>query len=262
MKISLAQMAVKTLEVEANLEKGARLIEEAAKEGSDLVVMPELWTTGFNMPGNVKIAQEHEQAHLQIAQLAKKHNIWITGSVLALNTEEKPSNAALLFSPDGEIVSSYRKMHLFSLVNEGDYLSPGNEIIQFDAPWGKTGFTICYDLRFPELFRNLAVNGSELIICPAGFPNPRKEHWRTLLRARAIENQCFIAATNRAGSEHLGKGQTMEFFGASSIIDPWGKTLAEADDSECLISRELDLTEASKIRNQMKVFEDRRPELY
>lgn len=255
-------MSVKTLEVEANLERGAELIAQAAGQRSDLVVMPEFWTTGFNMPENVKIASKHEAIHRKIAQLAKEHKIWVTGSVLALDHQGKPSNAALLFSPNGEIVSSYRKIHLFSLVGEDNYLAPGNEIVAFDAPWGRTGFTICYDLRFPELFRNLAVNGAKLILCPAGFPHPRKDHWRTLLRARAIENQCFIAATNRAGMEHIGGNRTMEFFGASSIISPWGETIAEADDSEYLITEDLKLDEAEKIRKQMQVFNDRRPELY
>ena len=116
---------------------------------------------------------------------------------------------------------------------------------------------ICYDLRFPELFRHYALQGARLILLPAEWPNPRREHWRTLLRARAIENQCFVAACNR-----VGESDGTSFFGASAVIDPWGATLIEGDDTPAILTTTLDLSLVENVRERIPVFADRRPELY
>jgi predicted amidohydrolase len=148
-------------------------------------------------------------------------------------------------------------MHLFRLMAEEKYLAPGEAATLADTPWGKIGMAICYDLRFPELFRRYALGGAQLILVPAEWPHPRRAHWQTLLRARAIENQCFVAACNRVGTTG-----NSTFFGASAVIDPWGETLIEGGEAEMILTVTIDLALVDSVRRRIPVFEDRRPELY
>jgi len=156
----------------------------------------------------------------------------------------------------------YDKAHLFSYVNEDRYMEPGEMLVHHEAPWGHVGCAICYDVRFPEVFRTYALQGVELVFCPAAFPHPRLEHWRTLLRARAIENQLFIVATNQVGHESFGIANRLEYFGHSLVVDPWGEILVEGPEEETLLSTAIDLRKASEIRAKMTILNDRRPGLY
>jgi predicted amidohydrolase len=142
-------------------------------------------------------------------------------------------------------------------MQEEQYLAPGQAATLLDLPWGKTGLIICYDLRFPELIRHYALQGARLILIPAEWPHPRREHWRTLLRARAIENQCFVAACNR-----VGQSKGAAFFGASTVVDPWGEPLIEGGETEALLTVTIDLAQVDVVRQRIPVFADRRPELY
>jgi predicted amidohydrolase len=142
-------------------------------------------------------------------------------------------------------------------MDEEKYLTPGEEPVIVDLPWGRSGLAICYDLRFPELMRGYALGGVRLILIPAEWPHPRRAHWRTLLRARAIENQCFVVACNRVGTT----GSTT-FFGSSAVIDPWGETLVEAGEVETLLTVTIDTDLVEAVRRKIPVFADRRPELY
>ena len=126
-----------------------------------------------------------------------------------------------------------------------------------ELPWGCAGLAICYDLRFPELFRRYALEGARLMILPAAWPHPRRMHWRTLLRSRAIENQCFVAACNRVGT-----ADDVSFFGSSAVIDPWGETLIEGGETEALLTVRIDLDTVEATRAKIPIFADRRPELY
>jgi predicted amidohydrolase len=166
-------------------------------------------------------------------------------------------NCFALYGPDGVLCGAYRKVHLFRLMDEEKYLAPGEECVNLDLPWGRTGLAICYDLRFPELFRTYALAGARLMLIPAEWPHPRREHWRTLLRARAIENQCFVAACNRIGATGAST-----FFGASTVIDPWGETLVEAGEIETLLTVTIDTDLVESVRRRIPVFEDRRADLY
>lgn len=261
--LSIAQMNVATSQPEANLLKGESFIAEASRRGSDVICFPEMWTTGFNWANNERMAHEHEKVIDRVASLAKNYDIWINGSMLALNENGKVSNTSILFSPKGERTATYRKTHLFSLFHEEQHMAAGNSLCVADTPWGLTGLSICYDIRFPELFRTYALKGARIVFSPMAFPYPRLDHWKTLVRARAIENQMFMVGINQVGEENLGPLSVVTYFGDSVIIDPWGKTVVEASETEeMLITATIDLDLADKIRSEMKVLRDRRPDLY
>ena len=263
MIISIAQMDVITSDIKKNLEKDEAFIKEAKNRKSDIICFPEMWTTGFNWKNNASIASEQHLTIERISNLAKQYNIWISGSILALNKDNKVANTSLLFNANGECAGVYRKTHLFSFMNEDKHMAPGNHLTTVDTPWGKAGLSICYDIRFPELFRTYAIKGAQIMFSPMAFPYPRLEHWKTLVRARAIENQMFMVGTNQVGDEDFGALGKITYFGTSCIIDPWGETIAEANETdETLITANIDINQVAKIRNKMTVLKDRRPDLY
>ncbi len=263
LNISLAQMEVANSQPEVNLRQGELLIAEAARRGSDLICFPEMWTTGFNWANLERLAGEHEKALERVARMAKDHGIWINGSLAAFTEDGKVSNTSVLFSPAGERIATYRKTHLFSPLSEEKHLAAGKTLGLADTPWGLTGLAICYDLRFPELFRSYALKGARIVFIPAAFPYPKLEHWKILVRARAIENQMFMVAVNQVGREDFGPEGTVTYFGDSVIIDPWGRTVIEAGETgEALVTATIDLDLVEEIRNKMQVLADRRPELY
>ncbi|PJF23113.1 MAG: carbon-nitrogen hydrolase [Phototrophicales bacterium] len=234
-----------------------KMTTEAANRGSHLVVFPELWSTGYALP------QAKEFAHVlnaglfaQVSGLAKQNKISITGSMLEKRGIEV-ANSASFFAPNGRMMGIYRKIHLFKLMDEDKYLQPGSSPLSMDLPWGKTALAICYDLRFPELFRRYALDDVTMVIIPAEWPLERIEHWRTLLIARAIENQCYMIGVNTVGQI----GETV-FGGHSMIVDPWGKIVVEAGETEQLITAEIELDLIDDVRKRIPVFEDRRPETY
>jgi omega-amidase len=261
--VSIAQMAVVNSKPEENLKKGEAWIGEAARRKSDVICFPEMWTTGFNWSNNRRIAQAHEKVIESVADMAKRHGIWISGSMLSLNENGKLSNASILFDPKGRKAGIYRKAHLFSLVGEDAHMEAGKSLCMVDAPWGLTGLSICYDIRFPELFRTYALKGVKIVFSPMAFPRPKLHHWKALIRARAIENQMFMVAVNQVGEEDLSSGDTLTYFGDSSIIDPWGEVVLEAGQTdEELLTATIDIDRVTEVRNKMKVLQDRRPDLY
>lgn len=261
--ISMAQMSVAASNPEANLKKGEAFIAEAAQRKSDVICFPEMWTTGFNWANNQRIAQEHEKIIQRIGDMAKRYHIWINGSILCLNENKKISNTSILFDSKGKTAATYRKAHLFSFMHEDEHMEAGKSLCVVDTPWGLAGLSICYDIRFPELFRTYALKGVKMVFSPMAFPYPRLAHWKVLVRARAIENQMFVIGTNQVGSEDFGKDGVVTYFGDSVIIDPWGETIIEAGETqESLLTATIDLDCVDEIRNKMKVLSDRRPELY
>jgi len=254
-------MAVKTADPEANLAAAGPLVAEAKQRGADLICFPELWTTGFNWKQNAALAPRLEGDVLRIADLAARHRIWISGSVLA-PVENGLANTLFVFNPQGRPAAVYRKIHLFGLMRENEHLCPGNELAVLDAPWGKTGLAICYDLRFGELFRSYALRGVQVQLISSAWPQARQEHWRTLLRARAIEQQMFVVAVNQAGIEDFGAEGQVRYGGHSAIIDPWGNTVIEAAGEPALLSGSIDPAESDRVRQKIPVLTDRRPEIY
>lgn len=255
--VSLAQIDVAWGNPEANLAITEKLTEEAHRRGSDLILFPELWTTAYDLPRAQSYASTGDgDAFGQLAQLARRYDIHITGSVLK-REGDKIYNCAPLFSPQGELLGDYDKIHLFNLMQEEQYLSPGQRTPVFELPWGLCALAICYDLRFPELFRKYAVAGARMVFLPAEWPFPRLEHWRVLLKARAIENQCYIVACNR-----VGQGGDAQFFGHSTVVDPSGRCVVEAGEAEALLTVSLDMGLVEEARRTLTVFADRRPDIY
>lgn len=230
---------------------------EAARRGAHIVVFPELWSTGYALDRGQELSQAlNTGLFAEVASLAGQNKISIVGSMLEKRGSEIANSAAFM-SPNGRVMGVYRKIHLFRLMDEDRWLQAGESPLAMDLPWGRTALAICYDLRFPELFRRYAVEGAKLILIPAEWPLARVEHWRTLLQARAIENQCYIVAVNTCGDI----GGTV-FGGHSMIVDPWGKIVVEAGETPALLNAEIEMDAVEEIRQRIPVFEDRRPELY
>ena len=256
-------MAVVSSKPEENLRKAESFVAEAKKRSSDLVCFPEMWTTGFNWANNAGILAEQDKTIELVAGMARRHKIWINGSMLAADDNKKAANTSILFDPEGRKAGIYRKAHLFSLLHEEKHITAGNSLCLADTPWGAVGLSVCYDIRFPELFRAYALEGAKMVLSPMAFPYPRLEHWKILVRARAIENQLFMIGTNRVGSEDFGKDGVVTYFGDSVIIDPWGETIAEASETkEELLTATIDIDKVDEIRGKMTVLKDRRPDLY
>ncbi len=261
--VSVAQMKVERPDLRVNLVKAEGIIREASRRGSDLVCFPEMWTTGFDWDQNRRVAAEQAPVVEQVAAMARRHRVWVSGSMLTTNQGGGISNTHILFGPDGETRGVYNKAHLFTMIHEEEHETAGDGLCLTDAAWGPTGLAVCYDLRFPEMFRTYALKGARLVLLPAAFPHPRLEHWKVLLRARAIEDQMFVVGTNQVGEEDLGASGRVTYFGASAIIDPWGETVVEAGlTGEELLTATIDLGMADEVRARMTVLRDRRPELY
>jgi predicted amidohydrolase len=258
LSVSLAQMQVILGDNQRNIANAQRMVAEAARRKSSLIVFPELFTTGYVLDRAKEFASELNKGDFaELSSLATKGNIAITGSLLEKRGLEV-ANSMPFFAPNGRMLGAYRKMHLFKLFNEDQYLAPGQSPLVLDLPWGTTGMAICYDLRFPEMFRRYATNDhATIIVIPAEWPLVRIEHWRALLIARAIENQCYVIGCNSVGET----GDNV-FGGHSMIVDPWGKIVVEAGETPQLISAEIELDVIKEVREKIPVFDDLRKDVY
>jgi predicted amidohydrolase len=257
LKLSLGQMDIALGKPDENFERVRAWTAEAARHGSSLVVFPELWSTAYDLENWKQHAQPlGEGIFSQLSDLAAEFKISIAGSVLEARSH-KAHNTLVLYDPDGGQAAVYRKLHLFRLMDEEKWLAPGEEAVTVEAGWGKTGLAICYDLRFTELFRKYALEGVKLVILPAEWPARRAAHWKTLLRARAIENQMFVVGVNRVGET---KGERFE--GGSAVIDPWGEAVVEGGQAPALLHAEIEIGMVDEVRKKIPVFEDRRPDIY
>jgi omega-amidase len=255
--ISLAQMNIALGDSKKNTAQMERWSVEAARRGSHMVVFPELWSTGCAWDQARELSSPlNAGTFSDMSGAAVQNKISVVGSILEKRGLES-SNSAAFFAPNGRMLGVYRKIHLFRLMDEDKHLQPGGASLAMDLPWGNTGLAICYDLRFPELFRRYAVDGAKMVIIPAEWPIERVEHWRALLVARAIENQMYIVACNAAGVT----GSTT-FGGHSMIVDPWGKIVIEGGESPMLLTAEIELDMVEEIRKRIPVFADRRTDLY
>lgn len=258
LRLSLGQIDLRLGLVEENFERIVAFTEEAARRGSQLVVFPELWSTAYDLENWERHADILGEGMFQrLASLARQHRIAIAGSILE-KEHGRAYNTFALHGAAGDLQAVYRKVHLVPMLDEPRWLAAGDRLALVESEWGKTGVGICYDLRFPEMWRRYAVDGARLMIIPAEWPARRAEHWRTLLRARAIENQVYIVACNRVGES---KGEL--FAGRSAILDPWGDAVIEGSETnEELLSAEIDLTRVDEIRARIPVFASRRSDLY
>lgn len=255
MKLTLAQLNLEFGDTTSNLLKLKNLLEETSP--GSFVLLPELWTSSYDLKNTNRLVIENELVLEEVKKLALDHNVFIGGSLL-LQKEGKIYNDFTLIDPAGKIAATYQKIHLFRLMDEEKWMHSGNNLSTIDLNQGKAGLSICYDLRFPELFRKYALLGCDIILLVAEWPIQRIEHWKILLQARAIENQMFIAAVNCVG--RIGN---TEFGGSSIIVDPWGNILtAGSQKHQEILTASIDLMSAENIRKQIPVFADRRPEIY
>ncbi len=252
-----------------NIERAEQLVAEAAATGADVVLLPEKWT-GIGPPELIRTVAESlddGEATLAMRGWAKTHGITLHGGSLVERREgrEKLSNTTVVIDPEGEVAAVYRKIHLFDVqvggqvYRESETEEPGDRLVLTEVEDWRLGLTICYDLRFPELYRLLALEGCEALAVPAAFTlYTGKDHWETLLRGRAIENQCYVVAPNQWGAYADGKAA----YGRSMIIDPWGVVLAQAPDEDGVITAELDRSRVEDVRRRVPSLANRQPAAY
>jgi omega-amidase len=255
--VALAQMDVLTGQPDANLARARDFAAQARDAGADLLLLPELWFNGYDLErAEERATPLGEGGFAHMAEIAREFGLHLAGSLLERH-DSVVSNTAVLYAPDGSLLGSYRKIHRFRLMQEHRYLAPGDHATLCPTPWGPVGLAICYDLRFPELFRVMALAGAVLFLVPAQWPVQRVEAWLLLARARAVENELIVAACNRVGND----GE-VTFPGRSLVVDPWGNALVEGDGREQLLIARADLREIRKARRYLTVYEDRRPDAY
>ena len=259
MKIACVQMDVTLGMPGENFAKAVRLIEEAMEGAPDIVVLPETWNTGFFPKEGLSELSDRDCARVkaEIGALARKFRVNIVAGSVANVRDGKVYNTACVFDREGSCIGSYDKTHLFTPMGEEQYFAKGDHLCRFTLDGVRCGILICYDLRFPELSRSLALQGLDMLFVVSQWPKARVPHLQTLTAARAIENQVFLVCCNACGTA----GDT-RFGGSSCILDPLGNPIARAGETEQILTGECDLQIVTSIRGSIHVFRDRRPELY
>jgi nitrilase len=254
-------------DVAANLFEAGRLITQAAESGSKLIVLPENF---YMMPmkdtDRLHEAEQIGDGHIQnfLAEAARRHKIWLVGGTVPLTTEnpEKCRSACLLFNSEGERVARYDKIHLFDVelnnseaYTESATIEAGDKVVAVDTPFGRIGLAICYDLRFPELFRQLSDKGAQILVVPSSFTAlTGSVHWEVLVRARAIENQAYVLAAAQGGFHANGR----ETYGDSMIVDPWGRVSNRLSRGPGVVLSQIDLDLLAGIRKNLPSLKHRR----
>jgi predicted amidohydrolase len=249
------------------LATAERLVADAASRGAEVVVLPEKWNGTGDAARMLEVAEPLDGRTVgALAGWARRHGIWLIGGSISERVEgdERIRNTSVVLDPDGTVTAAYRKVHLFDIdlpgksYRESDTERPGEEAVLTTVAGWPVGLTICYDLRFPELYRALAVAGAELLTVPAGFTRETgRDHWEVLLRARAIENQCYVVAPNQHGP-----WAGSPTYGRSLIVDPWGLVLASAGDGEGVCVAELERERVRAVRAAIPSLANRQPGAY
>jgi predicted amidohydrolase len=251
-----------------NLERICSFIDEAAARGAKIVALPEVMNLIGDNVGSGGGGETIPGYSTDIlAAKAREHGIYVhCGSLREdIPGDARAYNTTAMLDPQGRVIATYRKLHTFditlpdgTIANESARIRPGKEIVTVDTELGKLGFSICYDIRFPELYRLLAIQGARLIFAPANFTMPTgKDHWETILRTRAIENGCYIVAPAQ-----IGKKPKFTAFGNSMVVDPWGTVIARSKEEPGVTIAEIDLDFQDKIRGQLPSLKNRRSDVY
>lgn len=243
-------------DTDANLDYVRQALSRLHSQNVQLAVLPEMWSTGYDYKRLEELAARTPEVTAELMQLSAQYNMVLVGS-MAEAADGGFYNTAYVVDR-GQQLQTYRKIHLFSSLGEDRFLLAGNQVVVASTSVGKLGIAICFDLRFPELFRQLALKGTEILCLPAEWPKPRGLHWRTLLQARAIENQYFVAACNCWGPQ----GRKLEFEGQSRLISAKGEVLAEAAEENTEIVTTFHRSEMEEYRQGIPCFTERRPEVY
>jgi deaminated glutathione amidase len=252
----------------ANIARVGELVARAAAAGARLVVLPEKWS-GFGSPEILRACAEDLESGESVEALcgwARQHEIHLVGGSI---TERAASgglrNTSVVAGPSGDVLATYRKIHLFDVevaghvYRESDVEDPGEQIVTVDVEGWTVGLSICYDVRFPELYRILTLRGAKLLVVPAAFTLATgRDHWELLLRARAVENQCYLIGAGDFGEQPGGK----RTYGRSMIVDPWGTVLSQAPDGDAVVLGELDMERVDSIRATLPALANRRPQAY
>lgn len=251
-------------DLEQNLIRAEFWVSQAAAEGAKLVALPEYFTLLHrDEKAKFAIAEDFGQGPIQqrLAALARQQNIWLVAGSLPLKgkQDDHVTNTTLVFDPEGMCIARYDKIHLFSFqqgderYNEASSIEAGTQPVCFDTPWGRVGLAICYDLRFPELFR--ALDNVDLLVVPAAFTVPTgRAHWELLLRARAVENQCYLLAPAQGGQHESGR----QTWGHTMLVDPWGEILGQQELGEGVVITELSKRRFDEVRQQLPAWLHRR----
>jgi predicted amidohydrolase len=250
-----------------NFARAAQHVDEAVRERATFVVLPELFAS-LGSGRAMRDAAESVGGGATVAwarDLARRHGVWLAAGSFVERRDGQLFNTAPLISPAGELVDVYRKVHLFDVQVEGagthesDVFAAGEDLVLHDVDGVGVGMTTCYDLRFPELFRVLALRGARLVSMPSAFTAATgAAHWEPLVRARAIENQVFVIAPDQCGTSPDGIAR----HGHSLVVDPWGRVLGEGGTAECVVVAELDLDEIDRTRQAIPSLTNRRPDVY
>ena len=267
-KIAVIQM-VSSADVEENLKHASSLLTEAADQGAELVLLPEYFPLlSDNETDKLNYQEEFGAGPLQdfLATQARAHQFWLIGGTIPLKSSqpERILNSCLLFDPAGKCTARYDKLHLFDVhidgkgngsYNESDTIAPGHNITVAHTPFGNIGMSVCYDLRFPELYRKMSEQGMDLITVPAAFTHSTgKRHWEVLLKSRAVENLCFVIAANQGGRHSRRRAS----WGHSMIIDPWGDILCSLDTGPGVACTDIRLERIKELRQSFPVLQHRK----
>ena len=259
MRVSCLQMNMRLGFPDENFAHAVDLIHAAMVAKPDVLVLPETWNTGFFPKENLSQLSDRdgELTKVRIGALAKQHQVNIVAGSVSNVRNGKVFNTAMVFDRSGACVASYDKTHLFSPMGENDYYTPGDHLCTFSLDGIRCGLVICYDIRFPELVRSLALQGIDVLFVVSQWPKARIPHLRSLTTARAIENQMFVVCCNSCGTA----GETV-YGGNSAVIEPFGEPLTLAGETEIIVSANLNMQILETIRSNIPVFQDRRPKLY
>jgi deaminated glutathione amidase len=269
--VACAQFTAVDGEKEATVRKALALVRQAGERGARLVVLPEVWTgLGYSTKSAYREIAEPIPGPTteRLAEVARRYRMYITGSSYEDAGTGVYYNTCALLGPDGRIVGTYRKTHLFDApdreditggIRESDKVKAGDALPVFDTELGPIGLSVCSDLRFPEIYRELALKGARLIVCASAFLSPRYDHWEFFLRARATENQAWVVASGQYGTEPKSG---IAFVGRSMVVDPWGTITATASDAETCLCAAIDPGFVDEIRRRYPLLAQRRPELY
>lgn len=266
--ISAIQMC-SSQNVDENLSTAASLIKEAAAKGANLAVLPEMFTIMGETAEKLEVKEEFGSGKVQnfLAEQARLNKMWIVGGTIPISCEDpsKASASCLVYNDKGELAGRYDKIHLFDVTvsttesyKESATTLPGDKIVVIPTPFGKLGLSVCYDIRFPELYRALFNKGAEIIVIPSAFTVKTGEaHWELLTRARAVENLCYVIGADQWGTHSNGR----KTYGHSLIVEPWGNVVSSLASGNGVITAELDLEKLHKLRKDLPVCEHQRIEV-
>ncbi|ALR79394.1 Aliphatic amidase AmiE [Streptococcus salivarius] len=259
MKIALVQMDVAHGQPTENKEHVKEMLERALGENPDVIVLPEMWNTGYALDELDGLADKDGlNSQELLSHFARKHAVAIIGGSVAIEKDGKFYNTTYVYNKSGDLINTYSKVHLFGLMAEDKYMSAGSNESVFELDGVIAASVICYDIRFPEWVRTQMAQGAKVLFVVAQWPEPRVQQWEILLKARAVENQAFVVAVNRVGA-----GPNDIFSGHSMVIDPLGNVVLQTKEhEEGVFTADINLEEVDKVRGQIPVFEDRRTDLY